>query len=510
MKTNINETIKQAISAHKLGKFNEAIDLYKAVLQILPKHLGARHNIGIIFQSMGKFREAEDSFKKVLLLKPDLAVTHLNLGGLLNILGRLEEAEVSVNNAIKFQHNFPEAFNSLAIILNGLYRTEEAEQNFKKAIELKPDYAEAYNNLGVLLNKIGRLKEAELNYLKATELKSDYVMAHYNLCQIKTYIKEDEQFYIMKNLYLDENLINHHRCHLSFALAKAYEDLNQIDNSFKFYSDGNALRKKMLNYNIHQDIEYFDQLKKSCLNIKKNSLKNVNLINNPRPIFIIGMPRSGTTLIEQIISSHSNVTGAGELEYLAQFGEAIAIGKSKVDSKTLNLLRENYLKKLKEVSQGKLMVIDKMPGNFRYIALINSAFPDAKIIHVKRNPAATCWGNYKRLFVSKNGYSFDLDDLTTYYELYENLMHFWEDLYSDQIYNLNYETLVKNQEDETKKLIQHLGLKWQDECLKPENNKRIVHTASTLQVRRKVFQGSSEKWKKFEPFLNGVFNHFEN
>ena len=513
MEKTINILIKQAIVAHKDAKLEEAEQLYNKILEIQSTHPDANHNLGVLKIAQNKISEGLSLFKIAIETNPNSEQFWISYINILIEENRLEEAKKSCISAIKLRPNFLEVYNALGVILSELNRLKEAEIILKKLIKLKPDYYDAYNNLANINKLLGKLEEAEFNYNKAIMLKPKHAstcLVHYNLSLIKTYIKEDEQFYIMKNLYLDENLINHHRCHLSFALAKAYEDLNQIDNSFKFYSDGNALRKKMLNYNIHQDIEYFDQLKKSCLNIKKNSLKNVNLINNPRPIFIIGMPRSGTTLIEQIISSHSNVTGAGELEYLTQFGEAIAIGKSKVDSKTLNLLRENYLKKLKEVSQGKLMVIDKMPLNFRYIALINSAFPDAKIIHVKRNPAATCWGNYKRLFVSKNGYSFDLDDLTTYYELYENLMHFWEDLYSDQIYNLNYETLVKNQEDETKKLIQHLGLKWQDECLKPENNKRIVHTASTLQVRRKVFQGSSEKWKKFEPFLNGVFNHFEN
>jgi hypothetical protein len=148
-----------------------------------------------------------------------------------------------------------------------------------------------------------------------------------------------------------------------------------------------------------------------------------------------------------------------------------------------------------------------MPLNFMYIGLICSTFPEAKIVHVKRNSAATCWGNYKQKFSSKYfSYCYDLNDLVIYYGLYRDLMQFWEEHYGDRIYNLNYETLTINQEDETRKLIQYLGIEWQEACLAPQDNIRSVETASNVQVRQKVYQGSSQEWKKFEPFLNGAFN----
>ena len=327
------------------------------------------------------------------------------------------------------------------------------------------------------------------------------------ILEVKTFNKEDDQFIVMKNLYSNHSLSDEQRCHLNFALAKASEELNQFDKSFEYYSNGNTIRKEMLNYSIQQDVEYFELLKKSHPDIEKNSLKDISLLNKTKPIFIVGMPRSGTTLIEQIISSHSQVMGAGELNYVDQFGDAVATGKSKVDTKALMNFRENYLKKLKELSKEQIMVTDKMPGNFRYIGLIRSTFPDAKIIHVKRNPAATCWGNYKCLFVKKiEGYNNSLDDLVAYYRLYQDLMKFWKKIYGNQIYDLNYETLTTNQEEETRKLIQYLNLEWEDKCLAPQNNKRIVYTASNKQVRQKVYQDSSDKWKKFAPFLNGIFN----
>ena len=262
-----------------------------------------------------------------------------------------------------------------------------------------------------------------------------------------------------------------------------------------------------MNYDIHQDVELFKQLKSSYPKIKKNSLDPNKLSKNLMPIFIVGMPRSGTTLVEQIISSHSQVTGAGELSFAAQFGAAIATGITEVNNQSLLDFRHNYLNKLQNVSNGNLIVTDKMPQNFRYIGLLAAAFPEAKIVHVKRNPAAVCWANYKQYFVSKNiGYCYAIDDVISYHKLYENFIDFWTNTLSKRIYNLDYELLTTNQDNETWQLIEYLGLDWDENCLSPENNTRSVATASNLQVRKKVYQGSSEQWKKYQPFLNGAFD----
>ena len=226
-----------------------------------------------------------------------------------------------------------------------------------------------------------------------------------------------------------------------------------------------------------------------------------------RPIFILGMPRSGTTLVEQIVSSHSEVTGAGELDYVRRFGQAISQGEINPSTEVILGFRQIYIEALKKRSNARFIVTDKMPQNFRYVGLILSAFPDANIIHVNRDPSATCWSNYKHFFATKGlGYSYALDDVVTYFGLYRDLMQFWQGHYEDRIYNLSYDNLTINQEDETRKLIQHIGLEWEDVCLSPHNNKRSVRTASSQQVRREIYQGSSQKWRKYEPFINGIFD----
>ena len=221
------------------------------------------------------------------------------------------------------------------------------------------------------------------------------------------------------------------------------------------------------------------------------------------------MPRSGTTLVEQIVSSHSQVNGAGELPFLSYFGDALASGKRLVSIKRLQSVRYSYLNELTKASKGKPFVTDKMPQNFKYIGLICAAIPEAKIIHVERDQAATCWSNFKHYFPAKGlGYSYDLLDTVRYFELYKNFMSIWEELVTNKIYHLNYDKLTVDQENQTKQLIKYLDLDWEDACLFPEENNRKVKTASQLQIRQKVYKDSSQKWRKFEPYLNGIFDKF--
>jgi hypothetical protein len=266
----------------------------------------------------------------------------------------------------------------------------------------------------------------------------------------------------------------------------------------------------LLNYNIKKDIDLFNQIKlsfkkkeKSIPSIKKNKSDLI-------PIFIIGMPRSGTTLVEQIISSHSKVSGLGELPFVLQIGFKIATGLLEYNSETLLKFRNNYLEAIKNLSDKSLIITDKMPQNFLYIGLIATSFPEAKILHIKRNPAAVCWANYKQWFKSKDlSYSYSIDDTIQYYSLYEDLMNFWKELFNNRIYEVDYESLTVNHEDEIKKLIKYLDLNWEEGCLSPEKNKRAVTTASNKQIRDKIFKGSSQKWKNYKPFLDGVLDNLE-
>ncbi len=488
------------------GRKSEAVDANKTAIALSPQDSQAHYNLGNIYKELGRLEEAKASYNRAIALKPGFAEAHNNLGTILKGLRRLEEAKASYNRAIALKPGFAKAYYNLGVTLQQLGRLDEAEASYNRAIALKRDYAEAFYSLGTTIQELGRLKEAKENYNQAIALKHDYAEAHRILASMKKFDSQDEQYSKMLELYLDNKISDKQRCHINFGLAKVYDDLGNFEKAFTHYKEGNAIRKKLLNYDINQDVKLFRQIKFAYQQIERNSLKSEKLSEDVTPIFIVGMPRSGTTLVEQIISSHSLVTGAGELPYAAQFGSAIAKGVFKVDHEVLLNFRKKYLEKIREHSYSKLLVTDKMPQNFRYIGLLAAAFPEAKIIHVKRNSAAVCWANYKQYFVSNLGYCYDLNDIVSYYNLYVNLMKFWTNILNKRIYNLDYELLTINQERETRQLIDHLDLDWDENCLSPQNNNRRVATASNLQVREKLYQGSSEKWKRYKRFLNGAFD----
>ena len=311
----------------------------------------------------------------------------------------------------------------------------------------------------------------------------------------------------MQALYRDSAISGSDRCHICFALAKASDNLEDWSAACKFYAEGNALRKKQLGYDKAQDQKLFEELKANYPCMIAHSLQPEIHVLEHVPIFIAGLPRSGTSLVEQIISSHSLVTGAGELPFVSQFGRAIAVGQTPVNARELKTFRERYCYALQQRSEGRTVATDKMPQNFRLLGLINAVMPDAKIIHVKRDPAAVCWANYTQYFSSGSlGYCYSLDDILHYHELYQDIMKYWHQALPSKIYDLDYELLTENQEEESRKLISHLGLSWDDACMSPQENKRAIATASFAQVRQKMYQGSSERWKRYRPYLNGVLD----
>lgn len=499
-----------ANTLYRLGRLSEAEASYNNAIEIKPDYVIAHNNLGSTLEALGRLDDAEACYQKAITLKPDYAVAHYNLANTLRDAGKLDEAEASYQTAVTIKPDYAVAHNNFGSVLFGQGRLDEAEARFSQAVALQPDYAEAHKNLGSVLKGLGRLSEAEASFNRAIALKPDYAEAYRHVTQLKKLDTQDDRFLKMLELYDLDSLSDEQRSHLNFGLAKVNEDLENFEQAFTHYVQGNALRKKSLNYQFNQDLELFRCIKSTHPLLEQCVLEPNNLAEPATPIFILGMPRSGTTLVEQIISSHPLVTGAGELPYVDLFGSALATGRSNMTQEALLNFRTNYLGKLNEHSVGKPWVTDKMPHNFRYLGLLTKALPEAKFIHVKRDPAAVCWGNFKTDFsANKLGYAWAIDDIVAYFELYQDLMAFWDNALQQRIYHLDYEQLTERQEPETRKLIDFIGIDWDDNCLAPEDNARRVSTASNLQVRQTVYTGSSEKWRKYEPFLKGAFDALE-
>jgi len=499
-----------SVSLKKLGKISDSLIAIQKIIKINPKNHLAYYNLGNTYKELGKIYEAKKSFKKAVSLNPSFLEAHYNLAIVSKENGNLEEAIISYEKIIYINPNFVTAYNNLGNIFNDLGELDKAEKNYKKVISLNPKFAEAYNNLGNIYEKKGKIDKAKIKYEEAISINPKLTNAHRQLSLVKNYNEYDTQYFLLKKLYSDKSINKQDLCNINFSLTKIYEDLKNYEKAYKHLNEGNKIQKNIFNYEIERDIKLFSQIKNKFLKLNKISYraqKNKKIII---PIFILGMPRSGTTLIEQIISSHSQVAGLGELPFISTFGASIVKNEIKLTNDNLLKFRKSYLENIKKISNGSLIVTDKMPQNFYYIGLILSIFPEAKIIHVKRNAAAVCWGNYRQWFKSKQlGYSYSISDILKYYELYKNLMAFWKKSYKDQIYEIDYEKLTINTAEVTKKLIKHLNLKWEDECLKPQDNLRSISTASNIQIRKKIFKGSSQKWKKYKPFLNGILDHLD-
>ena len=489
------------------GKLDEAIASYNKALAIKPDYAEACNNMGNALQDQGKLDKAMEAYNKALAIKPDYAEAYNNMGNALQDQGKLDEAIEAFNKALAIMPDYAGAYYDMGNALQEQGKLDEAVDAYNKALATKPDHAGAYNNMGNALQDQGKLDEAIQAYTKALSLKPDYAAAHRNLSLFIKYKPNHLQVTTVGEMIKRSDLKDDDRCNLHYAFAKMNEDIGKLDVAFKNYVAGGKLRKKLLSYDLKQDQLAFCQIKATAPKLKDTLLNKHIEVTPHTPIFILGMPRSGTTLVEQIISSHSKIHGAGELSFLGRFAAPISLGNQIINSDSIFQVRTAYLNELDKASNGSPFVTDKLPHNFLHIGLILKAFPEAKIIHVKRNPAATCWSNFKNYFVVEGlGYSCDLEDAVGYFKLYQDLMVFWDGLYRDQIYHLDYDRLTFEQEMETRKLIEYIELDWEDTCLKPHENQRSVRTASQQQVRKKVYSGSSDAWLKFEPYLEGVFD----
>ena len=497
------------LTLQELGQLEDAVKCYEKAIATKPDYAEAHNNLGATLKDLGQLDTAVKSYKKAVTVKPDYAEAHYGFGITLYLLDQLEDAIKCYEKAVAIKPDYAEAHYNLGGTFYQLNQLDAAVKSYKKAIAVKPDYAEVHFSLGVVFRALSQQDAAVKCYEKAVAIKPGYAEAHRNLSALKKYTKDDPQITQMQSLISTSDLSQLDRMNLCFALAKVYEDLGKQDELFKFLHEGNLLRKEDLSYSLDKDQKLFT----SCRNLFsslppaiENSLSYET--SAIQPIFIVGMPRSGTSLVEQIIASHHAVHGAGELSTLSELSYPIINDYSNyydtnsLLKKAFFSIRQQYLDSLSSFNVSENIITDKMPLNFRYIGFILSAFPEAKIIHLKRDAMATCWSIYKHYFQSRgNGFSYNLEDLAGFYDMYIDLMAFWHQLYSDKIYDLCYEDLTTNQEEETRKLLAYCELDWDENCLNFHTTKRAVKTASALQVRQKMYQGSSKVWKQHEAYL---------
>lgn len=501
-----------------LRRLEQAVENYEQAIRLRPDFAEAYSNCGNALKDMGLLEAAVESQGQAIRLNPNFAEAYSNRGNALKEMGQLEAALESYEKAIQLRPDYAEAYSNCGVTLTELWQLEQAVESCEQAIRLRPEYADAYYNLGNALRDLGQMDAAVVSYEQAIGLKPDFAEARLNCSALKKFQPDDAQIGVMESQYAETKLDESKRKQLSFVLAKAYEDMGDYDKSFDYLVEGNRLRKKELKYEIENDRKMIAKLRRIFSAGSLASDDSANGSGSKQPVFILGMPRSGTSLVEQILASHSRVHGAGELTTMGQLVSPIlsklpdtsaSVDQREISPDEIGAVRDSYLETLTALSVPQEIVTDKMPLNFLWIGFILSAFPEAKVIHLNRDARATCWSNYKHHFATRgNGYAYDLVDLAEFYGLYTELMFFWHEQFPGRIYDLCYEELTENQEKETRKLLAYCDLEWQEQCLHFHETERAVKTASAVQVRKKMYQGSSEAWRRYEknlrPLIEGL------
>ena len=486
------QIINQAIQLQLKGKHLEAKKIYQQFINQGFNDHRVFLNYGVILKKYGKLKEAEFSIRKAIEINPDYALAHSNLGTILKDLGKLKEAEFATRKAIEINPGIAEAYSNLGTILKNLGKLKEAELATRKAIEINPNYALAYSNLGSILKNLGNLTEAELAFCKAIEIRPYLASAYFSLSTLnyskKSKVWEKELFSekILKN-NLDKDKIN-----IYFARGNILHNEKKYQESSNYYILANKLK---LNIKPSQSEYRIKKSKKLFIETDKVEINKKECINYPKSIFIVGMPRSGSTLLESILSMNSDVYDLGEINIL----EESYLEKKQIDQKSL--LFDIYTKRLNRITNKSKIITNKWLYNYQYTGIISSQIPNAKIIHCYRNPLDNILSIYRANFESGNEYSSSLIDCTRIYLDQEEIMCKYKNRFRSKIYDLNYDSLVGDPNKEIKSLISWLGWQWDDSYLFPHLNPRPVSTASSVQVRSPINSKSSGGWKNYKDML---------
>ena len=492
-----------------LDQPQEALACYEAALQSDPALAPAHYNQGKVLASLGHNQTAAASFDRALRLRPDYAEACNGLGAALLALGHYRQAAAVLARAVQLRPGFAAAHSNLGNALCDLGRSEEAIMHIREALRVEPGFVRAYCNLGVALCDLGRYEDAASSYRQALEINPEMAAVHNNLSQIHDYSAGDPHIEQMQALLDSGGLSEGDAMHLNFALGKACDDLGEFDRAFAHFSAANRLQRNTLGYRIDGDRQRFEWIR-SMFEGEALPLADQAGSEQPggrEPLLIVGMPRSGTTLVEQILASHSEVYGGGERETAGLLltpllDRCIEQGQRLVTLDVVEALRREYLADLAALPGTERIVTDKMPGNFRWLGFMFMAIRDLKVIHVRRDPMATCWSLFRHYFAGGgHGYACDQVEVASYYRLYEELMAFWHSRFPGRIHDLDYERLTEEQESESRRLLAFCGLDWEQDCLDFHLTRRSVRTLSGQQVRRGIYTGSSRAWRDYEPHL---------
>ncbi len=514
------------------GKFDEAIACYRRALELKPDIAEAHNNLGAVFKDQGRLDEALVCYRRALDLKPDFVEAHINLGALLKEQGKLDETIACYRRALELNPDFAEAHGSLGNALKDQGKLEEALACYRRALELKPDSAEVLINLGAAFQEQGKLDDAIECYRRAAagcrrvlEIRPQSDAANYSLGKalgqlafsLEGRLPRDDVT-AMRQL-LSEGKVRGEVCvSVEFGLARAFDAAGDYAQAAVNLRQANArqcdeLRRRNRQYNPAENRAFVDGL----IEVSTPQFfaeKSGFGLETEVPVFMFGLPRSGTTLAEQILASHSQVFGAGEPEYCEEAFQSLPVAMARrerpmdcfrdLDRQTAFSIAQRHLERLQGLSPSALRIVDKMPDNYHFLGLIALLFPRARLIHCRRDLRDTALSCFATNF-AKVAWAYDPDHIAARFAEYRRLMDHWQKVLPLPVLNVDYEEMVDDCEGISRRMLAWCGLEWEAACLKFHETRRTVRTASAVQVRQPIYKSSVGRWKNYERALGDLF-----
>ncbi len=495
----------------------DAIQALEQARSITPAAPGVLRNLATVYSDQGQHSLAMDTLNLSLKHDPKSADAHFLKARMLSDLQDHKAVQDSISAARKFGLNSVAVTNLEASTLNALNDPEAAIELLDKALDKLPDCANYHRNRASILQSMGRFDDARENFRRAIQLEPENGQNYRALSASHKFTADDPLIDELKEIWERDTLKPQDRMQLGYALSKAMEDSKQYDQVFQYLTAANAIVRELHPYDVAIRRKEIDKVKKIFANFRPDDHPLTNTDEDYAPVFVTGMPRSGTTLVEQIIATHSSMTGAGELGRFSRSGFEVSMMPNSPDhvdglgADKITYLAQDYKTYIADILPEADQITDKSIQTYLLMGLVWLALPKARVIVVRRDPRDNLLSIYKNLFPEgRHLYSYDLEDLAAYYQMFDEIINFWREIAPDRFYEIQYEELISDPEGQSRALIAAAGLPWEDACLNFHQNKRRVDTLSVYQVRQPMYKSSMAAWKRYENDLQPLINALGN
>jgi tetratricopeptide (TPR) repeat protein len=501
------QTIDAATAALSADDRRRAEELFRGILQEDPGHAGALCGLAAVSLAADRAHDAERLLRHALRQSAHLPLAHRGLAPALLSLGQLAQARAATEHLQRLEPQSPQTWITTAAIATRLLRQEDALGAYERALELRPAEVGLRMSIGHVQKTLGRRAQSEASYHAALQMDPGRAEGYWSLADLKNYTFSEPQIAAMRELLVRDKRDPANEAQLNFALGRALEQRGEYAQAFAYYARGNALRHEQLPF----DMESFERRSQRIRTFFDRAFFAAHVGSgsaSSAPIFIVGLPRSGSTLVEQILASHSRVEGTMELpnilNIVGQFDDLAASRNgypetlAAVPREQLRLLGERYIEETALLHPSGERFTDKLPNNFSHVGLIQALLPNATIIDARRHPMDACFSTFKQHFAEGQTFSYSLQDLGRYYRSYLSLMEHWDTVLPGKVLQVRYETLVQDPEAQIRRLLQHCGLEFEPACLNFHETRRAVRTASSEQVRQPIYTSGVGYWRNFE------------